>query len=60
MQFEPGGSYLEGDPAKLIPELLDKLAALGDLAKQISRGLGGNGHRAVKVAELVQNLIKDK
>jgi hypothetical protein len=35
-----------GDPAVLIPELLDRLAALGDLAKKISHALGGNGLRA--------------
>jgi hypothetical protein len=33
------------DPAALIPELLDRLVSLGQLAQQISLSLGGNGHR---------------
>lgn len=41
-----------GDPTALIPELLDRLAALGDLAKQVSRALGGNGHRVGELANL--------
>jgi len=54
-QFEPE-SYLEDDPTRLIPELLDRLAELGDLAKQVSRALGGNGHRKVEVASLIKEL----
>ena len=46
------GIASQNDPAKLIPELLDRLAALGDLAKQVSHALGGNGHRAEAVKEL--------
>ena len=55
MQFEPSTS-LGDDPAQLLPELLDKLAALGDLAKQVSRALGGNGHRASEVQEILEGL----
>jgi alkylation response protein AidB-like acyl-CoA dehydrogenase len=54
-QFEPE-SYLEDDPTRLIPELLDRLAELGDLAKQVSRALGGNGHRKAEVASLIKEL----
>ena len=46
------GIASQNDPAKLIPELLDRMAAMGDLAKEISRALGGNGHRAEVVKEL--------
>ncbi|MBA7615865.1 Tyrosine recombinase XerC [subsurface metagenome] len=48
--------YLVDDPARLIPELLDRLAALGDLAKRTSRALGNNGHRADQVRDLTKQL----
>lgn len=51
-----GREQLAGDAAALIPELLDRLVALGELAKQISASLGGNGHRAEKLAEVKQQL----
>ena len=54
-QFEPE-NYLEDDPTRLILELLDRLAELGDLAKQISHALGGNGHRKAEVASLIKEL----
>ena len=53
MQFGPR-EYLEDDPTRLIPELLDRLAELGDLAKQVSGALNGNGHRAEKITEIKQ------
>ncbi|MBA7681272.1 hypothetical protein ES703_89610 [subsurface metagenome] len=53
-------SIASGDPADLIPELLDKLAALGDLAKQVSLALGNNGHRASALAELKRYLQETK
>ena len=40
----------------MIPEFLDRLAALGDFAKQISAALGGNGHRAEVAASLIKEL----
>ena len=55
MQFEPG-TPLETDPARMIPELLDRLASLGDFAKEVSRALGGNGHRAGVTAELIKEM----
>ncbi|GAH53388.1 unnamed protein product, partial [marine sediment metagenome] len=55
-QLEPKGAYPEDDPARLIPELLDRLAALGDLAKQVSYALGNNGHRADQVRDLTKQL----
>ena len=54
-QFASGCGQLD-DPAQLLPELLEKLVALGDLAKQVSRALGGNGHRASEVERLMQEL----
>ena len=44
------------DPATLLPELLDRLAALGDLAKQVSLALGNNGHRAGEVQTILEGL----
>ena len=43
---------LETDPTQLLPLLLDNLVALGDLARQISHALDGNGHRREKAAGL--------
>ena len=57
MQFE-AKEHLEDDPAKLIPELLDQLIALGDKAKQVFRALGGNGHRAEVAAQLIGELAR--
>ena len=33
------------DPSELLPELLDRLIALGDMAQQLSQALGRNGKR---------------
>ena len=44
------------DAAALIPELLDRLVVLGELAKQISQALGSNGHRREKLVELKEEL----
>ena len=46
------------NPAQLLPELLDRLAALGEMAKQVSNALGGNGHRPNKAAALIEQLTK--
>ena len=48
----------ETDPSQLFPMLLDKLIDLGDLARQISHALGGNGHRPNKAAALIKQLTK--
>ena len=48
----------EADPAQLLPQLLDQLIALGDMARQISHALGGNGHRPEQVAQLIEELAK--
>ncbi|MBA7526432.1 hypothetical protein ES705_18594 [subsurface metagenome] len=59
-EFEPVYKNTTGvfvsttDPAQLLPELLDQLAALGDKAREISHALGGNGHRAGELAELIK------
>jgi len=45
-----------GDVEKLLPQLLDQLAALGDLAKQISFALGNNGHRAGEVQTILEGI----
>ena len=54
-QFEPSQPF-EGDPAQLLPALLDHIQALGELAKQISHAMGGNGHRKAEVARLTELL----
>ena len=43
------------DPSQLLPELLDRLVALGDMARQLSQALGRNGHRP----EVVQKLMEE-
>ncbi len=48
------------DPTQLLPQLLDQLIALGDMARQLSQALGGNGHRPEKAAELIQELTKGR
>jgi len=46
------------DPAQLLPQLLDRLIELGDMARQLSQALGGNGHRPEQVADLIEGLAK--
>jgi len=55
VQFSEGNTA-SVDPAQLLPQLLDQLAALGEVAQQISRSLGGNGHRAKAVGEILKSL----
>ena len=50
--------FSQDDPAKLLPQLLDQLMALGEMAKQLSQALGGNGHRAEQAAQLIEELTK--
>ena len=45
--------FAESDPATILPELLDRLIALGETARQISHALGNNGHRPEVAAELI-------
>jgi len=52
----PSQSGIGADATQLLPQLLDQLAVLGDLARQISQGLGGNGHRAEAVGEILRSL----
>ncbi|MFC1915828.1 hypothetical protein ACFLW4_03955 [Chloroflexota bacterium] len=46
------------DPVQLLPELLDRLAALGDMARKVSNALGGNGHCPNTTAALIEQLTK--
>ena len=48
--------FAESDPATILPELLDRLIALGEMARQISHALGNNGHRPEVAAELIEYL----
>ena len=52
--------YDAADPARLLPELLDRLIALGELAQRLSHALGGNGHRPEKAGELIEELINGR
>ncbi len=54
-----GSATLESDPAKLLPQLLDQLIALGQTAHQIRHALGGNGHRPEKISEVIQQLTEE-
>jgi hypothetical protein len=42
----------EADPAELLPQLLDQLITLGDMACRLSHALGSNGHRPGQAREL--------
>ena len=55
VQFEAGKAP-EDDPTKLIPQLLEQVQVMGDLARRISRSLGGNGHCPELSGELVKEL----
>ena len=48
----------QSDPAKLLPQLLDQLIALGQTAQQLRHALGGNGHRPEKISEVIQQLTE--
>ena len=50
--------FSQDDPAELLPELLDRLIALGQMAQQLSHALGGNGHRPEQAAQLIEELAK--
>jgi len=54
----PGAEFTIADPVQLLPELLDRLVALGDMARQVSHALGGNGHRPDTTAALIEQLTK--
>ncbi len=54
-QFE-ASTTLGNDPAKLVPELLDRLAALCDLGTQVSHTLANDSHRPGVAAGLVRYL----
>jgi len=43
-----------------MPELLDRLIALGEVARQLSRALGENGSRPEKAAELMEQLLSER
>ena len=49
------GSVLVTDPAQLLPQLLDQLIALGQLAHELRHVLGGNGHRPEELKEIIQS-----
>ncbi len=57
MQLE-ADSVLADDPAQLIPQLLDRMIELGDMARELSHQLGSNGHRPEQVAQLIEELVK--
>jgi hypothetical protein len=48
---------IDGDPAQLLPQLLDQLITLGETARYLSQALGGNGHRPEVAEKLIEELI---
>ena len=46
------------DPAELLPQLLEQLVALGQMAQQLSQALGGNGHRLEQAAQVIEESAK--
>ncbi len=48
------------DLSKLIPQLIDHLIDLGDLAREIKRVLGGNGHYPEKSTDLIKQLVNGR
>jgi hypothetical protein len=44
------------DPAHLLPQLLDQIIGLGEIARELREALGGNGHRSEKVVEIIGQL----
>ncbi len=56
MQLASNSEIRDGQVAELIPQLLDRLVVLGDLARQISHALGGNGHYPELSRESVKKL----
>ncbi|MBA7683228.1 Tyrosine recombinase XerC [subsurface metagenome] len=46
----------EADPARLLPQLLDQMAALGEMAHELSQALGGNGHRVEQIEGIARFL----
>ena len=47
---------LSDDPALLLPQLIDYLIALGDMAQQLIHALGVNGHRTEQVTTLIEDV----
>ena len=43
------------DLARLLPELLDQLISLGEVARQVRLALGGNGHHLEEVVKIIAN-----
>ncbi len=50
---------LSNDPTKLIHELLYRLIAIGDIARQLNHALGRNGHRPDEIQKLLQEISND-
>lgn len=54
------GQPIDGDPAQLLPELLDEMVALGEKARYVSQAFGGNGHRPEQASKLIEELIEGR
>ena len=44
----------------LVPQLIEHLIELGNLAQQIKHALGNNGNHAEQAVELIQHLINNR
>ncbi len=49
----------EGDPTQQLPELLDRMITLGEMAQEVKHALGGNGHQAEQLKE-IRELLKHR
>ena len=54
--LEHAALKLQSDPLSLLPQLLNHLIELGDLAREINHAFGGNGHCPKGVAKLIRQL----
>ena len=57
MQFQ-ARHVLSDDPAQLLPQLLDRMIELGDMARQLSCALVGNGHKPEQATKLMEELAR--
>ena len=59
----PNLTFLEPNNTNLsilIPQLIEQLIELGNLAQHIKHALGNNGNQAEQVVELIQHLINNR
>ena len=58
LNLRPATSQTHSDLSELLPQLIDHLIDLGELAREVKRALGGNGHYPANSKDLIQQLVK--